>query len=423
MFATLSLALAATAILDLNALPDDANLGALLWEHAPSLVDERVDIGAAQAQVLRARARPNPQLDLGAGSLPIGATNPEFGGEIDPWRDIPNYTVGLSQEVELGKRGPRVQAASEAANAARLEAAEALRQVWLDAHVLFGRIAAARLRIEALEALTADAAELTRLEEARAASGATAGLDADRARIEHERMEAELEEQRAELLGLVAECARLTGLSCVPFADESQAKAFLRRSTPESNPDDERVDIAALHARERSARALQRLASAQAIPNPTLSFGYMRDQYLLSGNHANSLFVDVSIPLPIFESGKGDLREAHALAEGAALARRLLSTTSSATLDAIRRERDTVEAQRKRLEERSIPLSRRVVDTITAALEKGGATLTELLPARRTLVELVLTASELEERAFELAIERARATGFAPPLPPALADW
>lgn len=420
MVASLSLALAATVLIDLNAPPDDERLGALLWEHAPALASARAELGAAEADVLRAREFPNPQLELEAATLPIGPTNPEFGNEIDPWRQIPNYSMGLSQTFELGKRGPRRTAATEAATAARLEAADQLRQVWLDALAVFGRIAATRLRIDALESLAADAGELARLEEARAASGAGSGLDADRTRLEHERMEAELAAERADLLGQITECSRLVGMPCVPFEDASSARAFLQRRPPDAKTEAERVDIAALDARERSAKALRRLASAQAIPDPTLTFGYQRDQYLLSGNHPNSLFVDLSVPLPIFERGKGDAREAEALLESATLARRRLLETSRSALDAIDRELVSVNAQRSRIDESALPLARRLVTTVTAALERGGATLTELLPARHTLAELVLTGIQLEERAFELAVERARTVGTAPPLPPAL---
>src|SRR4051812_14561405 len=90
--------------LRLSALPDDAELAAMVWQLAPELVPERGRGETARAEALRAHVLPNPALDLSWNTIPIGPTNPVG---LSPLADVPNYVVSLSTPLELGKRGPR----------------------------------------------------------------------------------------------------------------------------------------------------------------------------------------------------------------------------------------------------------------------------------------------------------------------------
>ena len=74
----------------------------------------------------------------------------------------------------------------------------------------------------------------------------------------------------------------------------------------------QRADIRALAAYGNAAAAARELADARKIPDPTVRLGYLRDQFVISGNQLNSVNVGVSLPLPVFDHGQGERLSAEA---------------------------------------------------------------------------------------------------------------
>jgi len=157
----------------------------------------------------------------------VGPLNPP--GLSEPFLNVPNVAVGLSVLLELGKRGPRQDATSEAARAAALEALEQLRRKVLDLEDVIGDVAAAQVRVDALDGLSDDARKLTELQQARAQKGDTSDLDADRARLEQEGTVTALGEAREQLAAALRGCADVLANPCTPFADAAQAGTWLER--------------------------------------------------------------------------------------------------------------------------------------------------------------------------------------------------
>ena len=124
-----STSLASPPSIDLSVSLDDSVIAATVWEHAPDLADARSRIGADAAEAMRARILPNPQFEVGVGTLPVGQTNPP--NDIGYW-DVPNYNFGVSELLEIGKRGPRQRATAASYSATVLETRELLRQRVLD---------------------------------------------------------------------------------------------------------------------------------------------------------------------------------------------------------------------------------------------------------------------------------------------------
>jgi hypothetical protein len=91
---------------------DEPNLVTRLWAANPDVLEARAAVGAAAAELLRARSYPNPTLDAAWGTIPVGATTPK--DLQDPLTNVPNYTFGLSELIEIAKRGPREAAAVHA---------------------------------------------------------------------------------------------------------------------------------------------------------------------------------------------------------------------------------------------------------------------------------------------------------------------
>jgi cobalt-zinc-cadmium efflux system outer membrane protein len=183
----------------------------------------------------------------------------------------------------------------------------------------------------------------------------------------------------------------------------------------------ERPDLQALEARARGAEESVQLAKAHAIPDPTVRVGYVYDQFVEAGNQRNSMFVGLSVPLPIFDHGQADAGQAVAELDGANRARELLA--AQAEHDVARLGPQVAELVRhsRDLHEHSVPLALRVVTQLQKSITAGGGGLQDLLLARRTLGELLLETAEADRAALEGTLALARASGVTPDVPGDLA--
>lgn len=399
--------------LDLSTLGDEGGLAEVVWRHSPELAELGEQLGAAEGAVVRSLLLPNPTLDVGLNTLPVGVTNPP--GLTEPFLEVPNLQLGLSWLVELGKRAPRQAAATHARAATRLQALELVRQRALDLWAATGEVGAAELRVEMLAAIANDAERLVTLAKARARLGDTAELDTERAQLDEERARTALGEAKESLAEALRQCGTLAGQRCLPFGDSKKAGAWLSRASAAPPDIEQRPDVAALTEATASAEAAFVLAKRQAIPDLTLRVGYVHDRFVISGNQQNSLFAGVSVPLPLFDFGQADAKTAQTAASAARRGRALTLAAVGPQLEGIEAQLSAATARRTRLAEQALPLARQLVERLELAVNRGGAPLSELLHSRRAQRELLMTANELEGRIFRLHIDRARVTGAARP--------
>ena len=185
----------------------------------------------------------------------------------------------------------------------------------------------------------------------------------------------------------------------------------------------ERPDLQALRAGEAGATAALKLAERHSIPDPTLRAGYVYDQFTAAGNQRNSVFVGLSLPLPVFDRGQGDAVVAATAAANARRARLLLEDQAGRGVATLAARGADLEARRARLRGETLPLARRVIATLDATVARGGAPLPDLLLARRTLGELLLDGASLDLDAFRLDTARARLEAAGPAAPHDLARF
>lgn len=403
-------------VLDLSTTSDSTALAERVWSSSPDLQQARAKVAAARADAARAQFLPNPSLDLSANTIPVGQSNPADLKE--PLLNVPNFGVALSVLLEIGKRGPRQDATHEAARAAALDALELLRQRVLAAEEAISDVAAAEVRVATLMELADDAERLTKIQRARSEKGDTAPLDADRAQLEEEGIFTSLGDARDSLAEGLRACTEVVGAQCLPFGDRARAITWLERTFDVAAADvSNRPDVRSLTATQRSAEASLLLAERHAIPDPTLRVGYVYDRFVVSGNQQNSFYVGLNFPLPVFDHGQADAAAAQVAANSAARARERIILTSTSQLTRVRSELDSVEARQKRLKEHSLPLAQSVVARLDAAVSRGAAPIQELLLARRTYAELLLTGNDLDRAAFRLRVALARVTGAGLLLP------
>jgi cobalt-zinc-cadmium efflux system outer membrane protein len=413
--------LAAPEVLDLSTAPDVPALAQRVWSASPDLQQARAKVAAARADAARARFLPNPTLDLSVSTIPVGPTNPP--NLPDPLLNVPNLGAGVSVLLEVGKRGPRQDATRAAARAASLDAVELLRQKVLTAEESISDIAAAEVRVATLTQLAGDALRLTTLERARGEKGDTSLLDADRAQLEEEGVFTSLGEARESLAEALRTCTDVVGVPCLPFQDFRAAASWLeRRLETGATPVEQRPDLQSLEAQQAGAEALGALARNRWVPDPTLRLGYVHDRFVVSGNQQNSLSVGLSFPLNLFDHGQADAEAAAVAVAAAGRSRERLLENASFQLARLTEQQRHIAARQQRLRDQSLPLAASVVQRLDAVVTRGSAPLQELLLARRTYAELLLTANDLDRASFRLRVARVRVTGSAMPLPPELTD-
>jgi len=400
---------------------DELSLARGLWQRSAELAAGREQLIEADANRRRAYLLPNPTLNGSWSTVPVGRRNPP---EIGFWQ-VPNYNVQIAELLEIGKRGPRQRAAEAATMRARHELADIYRQAFFTILEMLADQAEAVIRGAVLQRLVGDSAEGLRLQRARAQRGDVAGLDVDRLEVEHLRLQSSVAEAASVREAAIARCTQLLGLPCPRFGNDEQAQRFLSQADlapPTPQALDQRPDIQALGARVAQANAEHVLAARQKIPDPTLSLGYQRDQFVASGNQGNSVNVAVSIPLPVFDHGQVAAARADKARELATSTRQTLLANAAAMVDLARKRIVLLMQRAGTLDGEAIPRARGVFERMEAAARRGGAALQDVLLARRALEELQLDRVTIAAERFRVIVDGRRAAGLLPPVPTNTAD-
>lgn len=398
--APLSATFRPTANLDLP------TLQGLVRARAPGVEAAQLDVEIAAAAVKKSELLPNPTLDAAWGTIPVGQTNPPH--LSSPMTQIPNYGIGLSYTFPLGKRKPLQDRARAIERAAKADLDGNVRDRAITLAHTLGAIATTSLRLQGLRRLADEGHKDVALAELRLAASFASELDVERLRVEAQRLDQSVLAAESDLRAALSACAMTLGTPCEAFADAAEARKFLAQWIETSAPTgniEMRPDVRSLAARVDAADAETRWAKAQAIPDPTVRFGYLRDQFLISGNQLNSLNVSVTIPLPIFDHGQAEVMAARA-------ARDRFSAQREKTLEASRSRRtilaERLEAQKKRqrvVTEEMLPRAERALQDVTRAVEGRLLPLTEVIQAQRTVSELVVAEADSFSDAFEASLE------------------
>ena len=339
-------------------------------ERNPEIQVARREVEAAQGARLQADARPNPALTVQA---------------EDPRRDTRTSTVLLSQPFELGgQRAARIAATERAIDVARvrLEARQAelrasVTSAFFVTLITQDRVALAQssLDLAARGSLAATnrvrAGKVSPLEETRARV-AEAGV-----RLERVQAQGELQTQRQQLGALLGRPAlepTLDGDALAMPRPPSAADVEARLPDAPANRE-ARLQV-------RRFAALADLERARRIPDVTLTAGGQRDRTL----GRNQAIVGLSIPLPIFDTNRGNIAEAlsrrdQAEDQAAATALQLRSDAATA-----RQRYANALAEVDTLQKDILPGALTAFNAATTGFELGKFAFLDVLDAQRTLL-------------------------------------
>jgi cobalt-zinc-cadmium efflux system outer membrane protein len=339
-------------------------------DNNPEIQVARREIDAAQGARIQAGVFPNPTL----------AAQIE-----DPRRDSRTSSVLLSQPFELGgQRAARIEAAERAFDVARVQL-EA-RQVELRASVTaaFFVTLTTQDRVQLAQSSLELAARGSLAASNRVRAGKVSPLEETRARVAEAGVRLELVQAQGELQTQRQQLGALLGR---PALDQTLDGNALTMPGLPSIQDVEARLPGAPASREAQLQvqrfaALANVERARRIPDITVTAGGQRDQTL----GRNQAIVGISIPLPIFDTNRGNIAQAvsrryQAEDQAAATALRLRSDAATA-----RQRYANALAEVDTLQRDILPGALTAFNAATTGFELGKFAFLDVLDAQRTLL-------------------------------------
>ncbi len=398
---------------------------ALLLRNDHALADwlsrSHPDVAAARARVAQQQAAvgvarrllPNPSLGFTVGGIALGERNP---ASLSPG-DTMNYTVGLYQTIELGKRGPRVDAEVLRRDATEQAFRDTLAGRLADARDALARVIYFDARQKVLDERLKSAQDIATLEKTRLQQGDISGIDHDRLVLDAMQVEREVADNHADAQLALADCAASLVVARCSSQGATMDAVDAAAPAPMTLPDVApaiagRPDVRALRFAGQAADADATGWRRQAIPDPTVGVAYTRDFLTYAGDQPSTLSLTLSIPLPIFDHGAYQARQASGQATELELQARSLESRARADADALLTRRRILEQKLKELQEGAVPHSRAVLQAMQTAYQHGQVSMTDLLLVRRDDVALTLDVTDTRFALFAIRNQLRRVLGL-----------
>ena len=321
----------------------------------------------AEAQLLIAGLRPNPDF--------ITAYT----------RSEPRVQYSVSQLVELGgKRGRRIDVARNELRLTELDVDAALRTLRHDVRAAYFNLALARNSYEIGQQAVAQAKELADIAHTRFEAGDIAQFEVLQAELGVDRATNDL--NRLENTERIARAVLNQLLNRDPEAPLDQRDSLFIRPALQSAQTlisqalSQNVELRTVEQQIKTEESRLRLARAQRVPDLTLEPGA---ETLDSAFTHPGFKMQVTVPLPIFNRGQGDI------------------TRSSAMLDQLRAERD---AARQRI---SSEIGRAALN-LESARKQVEFYETKLLPEAERLRQLAIEAYQVGQTGLLSVIDATR---------------
>jgi cobalt-zinc-cadmium efflux system outer membrane protein len=383
----------------------------------------------AEGDVSAAGAHPNPGLSL-SGAYTPGSAGTLLNGGLGP-NEPPGALYGLSIGVTdnaaisdqlSGKRSLRIEAASKALAAARLNIEDVKRLELFELREAYVATVMAERNLTAAKDSLATYKEQHRLNQVRYDNGDITALDlyrVEQAELEGEQAVAQAEngvqQAKATLVFLLGVRRGVPVFALTTGIDYGPVEA-LRGSTVDSLVDQalqHRSDVRMAMATVQQRSAQVTLAKRQVFPDIGLSLTYSEQ---CSSSVCSSLpawTLGLSGNLPILYQQQGEIRRAES---DAAVARRGLDKTHAQVLsDVVQAYSNytTAKSQVERMEQRLLKLAKDSRDMAQHMYQKGAVSLIDFLDAQRQYVANQLEYNQDLAGFWTAVYQVEQATGLA----------
>lgn len=313
--------------------------------------------------------------------------NPTLSVEVeDVRRDTRTTTVLLSQPFELGgKRGARIEAAERAIDVARVQLETKYADIRANVTAAFFATLISQDRVRLAQA----SLELARTGSETAGKRVTAGkvspVEETKAKVAEANVRLELVQARGELQTNLYQLRALTGPTVVFDAVDGNALQIPKPQAQEAIEDRITNAPSMRQARLEVKRygALSELEKAKRIPDITLNAGTMRSREV----GRSQAVVGISVPLPIFDTNRGNITEALRRQDKAEEDARALELRLRADVGGARQRYVTTLAEVEALQSDILPGAQTAFDAATKGFELGKFSYLDALDAQRTLLQ------------------------------------
>jgi cobalt-zinc-cadmium efflux system outer membrane protein len=353
---------------------------ALALEYHPGLHAYAWEVRAAEARVLQAGLRPNPELEAEFENF---AGNKAFSGAQSL-----ETTLSLAQTFPLGGdierrrelAGLQAQMAGWDYEAARLEV---LTEVTQDYVALLRAQRQVKLARETLSL----AEQVRDATNRRIRAGDAPPIDAARASVPVATAQVKLRRAERLLRAAQRQLALMWSSREVSFdlaegsLDDLETPPSAQRlaALVSQNP-----QVARWAVEVSARRAETGLAEAEAVPDLTARAGVKYD----NAEGAGALVLGISLPIPVFDRRQGDVMAARLSANAAEEQRRAAERRVEAALSQAYARMAAGFDEAVAIREVALPPAREAFELTHRAFEKGDLALLDVLDAERTLVEL-----------------------------------
>lgn len=380
--------------------------------HNPRLQAASYGPRVAEARILQAGQRPNPEVEFGVEGFGGDGELEGFGGA--------ETTLSLGQTIELGgKRQRRVEAAEAGLSVARTEYEAARLEVMTETTLLYVAAVELRRRIEVAEGVLALAEEAADVARRRVEAGDVAPTDRTRARLLTSSARIEVDRLRRRLVVARRELAAMWGATEPTFGPLTSGFDAVRE-VPALAELDARLDD---HPRLRLAaaeverlRAVADLERSRGVPDVTVGAGV---QYKGEVDEPG-LVAGVSIPLPLFDRNQGNALAARLEAVRAVSDRQATRVELSTRLARAHGDLEVAYHEARAVESDLLPAAEQAFDAVRRAYGEGKEPYLAVLEAQRSLTE---ARARLVEAVSDYHRARAEVEGLvAAPLDGSLDD-
>jgi outer membrane protein, heavy metal efflux system len=297
-------------------------------------------------------------------------------------------TLAISQEIELGdKRSARLEAANLFFDKASIEIEHKKTQIHADVVAAFYEVLAAQERLN-LAKSSLDVANLS-LDAAskRVRAGKISPVEETKSRIAQSTAKIEMHHANSQLNRSRQQLSTLWGEPVATFKSAAGQLAAIPNtaSLPQllamlDNAPATKIATIEVNTRD----AITKIERSKAIPNITVSAGFVNNQEL---NGRNQALLGLSIPIPLFDQNKGNVQEAISRkykAEDTLIAlKNQLSTNLAAQHDRLSTAKQASESLRDEI----LPSARSAFNAANKGFSAGKFDFLDVLDAQRTLFQ------------------------------------
>ena len=346
----------------------------------PDLQASAYELSAAQARLIQAGLRPNPEVSLEFENF-AGTGETRGVDELET-------TLSLSHVVELGDKRQLRRSFGEA-DVDFVTVEQRARELDLLAEVArrFIDVVAAQERVRFSDETVALAKTTLDTIGTRVEAGRSPEAERSRAKIALLRATIEQRQAQSELRSARYSLSANWG-SPEPVFTEAKANLFDLRAVESFQSLLERLerspDFVRFASESRLRESELRLAQAQARPNLSFSLGVRR----LEGSDDAALVAGFSMPLPTFDRNQGTIREAQIRVTQTAAMRNAALVRARASLLSLYQELSAARARVETLRDEALPQAQQALDQTRSGYERGRFSFLELVTVQEELLAL-----------------------------------